>query len=127
MLDHVTNIFYVYVCIYIYKTCVCVCVVLRLFIASPLIKSKTIMPHKLFKPHWCKMRKYQEAKHIYFEKTRNRTHLLLIITSNPRGFIESTRVLEPIRRKGSRIHQRNNTQNFININNTEKRLQTYTI
>ena len=56
---------------------------------------------------------------------RSKTHLPLenkkqnMFASN--NNLESTRVR--IRRKGSRIHQRNNTQKFININNTKKSLQ----
>ena len=49
---------------------------------------------------------HQEAKYVYFYKTRNKTCMLLKITSNPRGFLESTG------RKGSGIHQRNNRQKF---------------
>ena len=38
------------------------------------------------------------------EKTRNKTCLLLKIISNTRGFLESTKVLEFTRKKGSGIH-----------------------
>ena len=31
------------------------------------------------------MRQHQEAEHVYFQKSRNKTRLLLKITSNPQG------------------------------------------
>ena len=33
------------------------------------------------------MQKHQEAEHVYFQKSRNKTRLLLKITSNPQGLL----------------------------------------
>ena len=33
------------------------------------------------------MQKHQEAEHVYFQKTKNKTHLLLKITSNSQGLL----------------------------------------
>ena len=45
------------------------------------------------------MWKRQEAKHAYFLKTRNKTHLIMKITSNPRGSLnpQGEMVLESTR------------------------------
>ena len=37
--------------------------------------------------NWCGMQKHQEAEHVYFQKTKNKTHLLLKITSNSQGLL----------------------------------------